>query len=99
MVQVLEEEFLRRFPRESKVGCKNKTWKTAQDQEVARLTFINSIYKVFIIFILDGWGPGRGGGVWVGVEEGPRALALGEGGRETSLSVFLVFVSAFSAVI
>lgn len=35
----------------------------------------------------------------VAVEEGPRALALREDGMQTSLSVLLVFVSAFSAVI
>lgn len=62
---------------------------------MARLT----LSIVFIIFILDGWGPGRCGGLWVGVEEGPWGLALGEGGVETSLSVLLVLVSAFSAVI
>jgi len=33
-----EEDFSPSCPRESKVGCKNKTCKTAQDQEVARLT-------------------------------------------------------------
>lgn len=44
-------------------------------------------------------GQGRGAGVRVGVEEGPWGSALGEHGMDTSLSVLLVFVSAFSAVI
>lgn len=46
-----------------------------------------------------GGGRGEAEGLWVGVAEGPWGLALGEGGRKTSLSVLLVFVSAFSAVI
>lgn len=65
---------------------------------------------VFIIFILDGWGQRGAGaeGCGVGAEEGPlrggAGLALGEDGMERerekrSLSVLLVFVSAFSAVI
>lgn len=82
-------KYLRHFLVDPKWDVKTKTCKTTQDQEVARLTFINSIYKVFIIFILDelvGAGGSRGGGrgeaqgCWVGVEEeGRRVVALSEG--------------------
>jgi len=59
--------------------------------------FINNIYKVFIIFILDEKGPERGCGSVQ--KKGPGIWPSGAGGMETSLSVLLVFVSAFSAVI
>lgn len=74
-----------------KKWCVKRGEKRRTDLVVARSTFINSIYTVFIIFIFSGrQGEGEKLSRW---KFGPRERLV------PSLSVLLVLVPAFSAVV